>query len=56
MKTEVKAKQFYLTPETEVLEFKCEGIICESGGGVGGPGGYDNGGDPFNFGGAPLFF
>ncbi|MBP5229521.1 MAG: hypothetical protein J6Z32_05185 [Bacteroidales bacterium] len=56
MKTEVKTKQIYLSPETEVLEFKCEGIICESGGGVGDPGDFGNGGDPFNFGGAPIFF
>ena len=59
MKTEVKTKQFYSRPETKVFRFISEGIICESGGGVGGPGDFGNGGDPFNFGGgggAPFFF
>ena len=59
MKTEVKTKQFYSQPKTEVLRFISECIICESGGGVGGPGDYGNGGDPFNLGGgggAPFFF
>ncbi|MBO4692036.1 MAG: hypothetical protein J5604_04590 [Bacteroidales bacterium] len=54
----MKTKQFYLSPETDVLEIISEGVVCESGGGVGGPGNFDNGGDPFNFGGggAPFFF
>ena len=52
----MKKKLFYTSPECDIIKMTTEGVIATSGGGVGDPGGYDNGGDPFGFGGAPIFF
>lgn len=40
-------KTNYITPQVEILDFKFEGALCTSGGGLGAPGDYENGGDPF---------
>jgi len=45
----MKTKEIYLSPETEVMEIFSEGVVCTSGGGVGNPGDFGNGGDPFFF-------
>lgn len=41
-----QVNEFYETPTAEVVEVRSEGVICESGG-VGAPGNYEPGGNPF---------
>lgn len=44
-----KTKLKYEKPAMQVYELQRQvPIICTSGGGLGSPGGYDNGGDPWN--------
>ena len=42
-------KLLYVTPETEILDVKIEGLICTSGGSLTRIDDYDDGGDPFDF-------
>ena len=54
MLMEIKNKELYKAPSMQIFEVKTEGVICASG--LNDPSDYGSGDDPFNFGGAPLFF